>query len=156
MSPPSDHHPHHHPPLSWGWSQVARSRQTAITCLCRLPLAPILRPAFSKYPRSVKRESVVGLSGVLSFAVNANGGSSAPTGYPSTLCFYGQETRGAGYGPEGEERKTKEANRGQVTGAHLEEHPPGLLGTHGAPRDGPERQDLMPEQDKKTRGRGQR
>ena len=55
MSPPSDHHPHHHPPLSWGWSQVARSRQTAITRLCRLPLAPILRPAFSKYPGSVKR-----------------------------------------------------------------------------------------------------
>ena len=55
-----------------------------------------------------------------------------------------------------EKRGKQEANRGQVTGVHLEEHPPGLLGTHGAPRDGPERQDLMPEQDKKTRGRGQR
>lgn len=43
------------------------------------------------------------------------------------------DKRGAGHGPEGEERKTKEANRGQVTGAHLEEHPPGLLGTHGTP-----------------------
>ena len=153
MSPPSDHHPHHHPLLSQGWSQAARCRQTAVIGLSRLPLAPILRPAFSKCPGSVKRESVVGLSSVLSFAVNANGGSPAPTGYPSTLCFYVQETGGAGYGPR-EKKENKRSKWGTGDGAHLEEHPPGLLGTHRAPGDGPERQGLTPEQDKKTRGRG--
>lgn len=55
-----------------------------------------------------------------------------------------------------EKRGKQKKQMGQLTGAHLEEHSPGLLGTHGPPQVRPERQDLMPEQDKETRGRGQR
>ena len=39
-----------------------------------------------------------------------------------------------------EEKENKRSRRGTGDGAHLEEHPPGLQGTHRAPRDIPERQ----------------
>lgn len=55
--------------------------------------------------------------------------------------------------PDTDQREKKENERSKRRtgdGAHLEEHPPGLLGTHRAPGDGPERQGLTPEQDKKT------